>query len=154
VIVFKQLGGYRDYATIIGSSGGSRRARVELARFFDGTFGTSFNVLYTGTLLMGHHRWTITVYENGKFLLNLPLNNDTDIIEIELKKFSRKPVGCHKNSWSVSNYILEKTTRKDTTMLCLLVYGMNLTMLRMLIMVVTGYGVTEYKTKLDEWVTT
>ena len=37
--------------------------------------------------------------------------------------------------------------------LCLLVYGMKLTMLRISIVVVTGYGVTECKTKQNEWVT-
>ena len=46
---------------------------------------------------MSHHEWTITVYENGKFLLNLSLS-DTEII------VSRKTIGCHKDS--VSDYIL------------------------------------------------
>jgi len=35
-------------------------------------------------------------------------------------------------------------------MLCLLAYGMKFAMLRIFIMVVTGYRVTEYKTKLNE----
>jgi len=34
----------------------------------------------TGTLFIGHHEWTITVYESDKFSLNLSLNNDTKII--------------------------------------------------------------------------
>ena len=35
----------------------------------------------TETLLMGHYEWTITVYENGKFLLGLSLNNYTESIK-------------------------------------------------------------------------
>jgi len=29
---------------------------------------------------MGHHEWAITVHKNGKFLLNLLLKNDTEIL--------------------------------------------------------------------------
>ena len=39
----------------------------------------------TGTSLMGHNEWTITVYEDGKFLLNLSPDND-EIIK-KIKKF-------------------------------------------------------------------
>jgi len=39
----------------------------------------------TGTLLTGHYEWTITVYRNGKFLLKLSLNNDTEIIKSQIK---------------------------------------------------------------------
>jgi len=41
-------------------------------------------MFFTRTLLMGHHEWTTTVYENGKLLPNSSLNNDTEII----KKYS------------------------------------------------------------------
>jgi len=34
----------------------------------------------TRTLLKGHHEWAITVYENGKILLNSSQNNDTEIV--------------------------------------------------------------------------
>jgi len=39
---------------------------------------------------MGHHEWKVTVYENGKFLLNLSLNNDIEIIKNEIKNFRKK----------------------------------------------------------------
>jgi len=48
----------------------------------------------------------VTVYENDKFILNLSLNNDTEIIEDKIKNFSRKTIGCHKDSSSTFNYIL------------------------------------------------
>jgi len=34
----------------------------------------------TGTSVMDHHEWTITVCENGNFLFNLSLSNDTENI--------------------------------------------------------------------------
>jgi len=40
-------------------------------------FGTSLDALYQNKL-MGHHEWTIAVYENGKLLRNLSLNNDPE----------------------------------------------------------------------------
>jgi len=49
----------------------------------------------TGIVFMGHHWWTITIYENGKLLLNLSLNNDTEIIK---NKVSKNPIRCHKDS--------------------------------------------------------
>jgi len=49
--------------------------------------------------------------------------------------------------------LVEVSNRKQDNPICLLVYGMKLTKLRLLIMVVTGYGVTECKTKLNEWAT-
>jgi len=30
---------------------------------------------------MGHHKWTITVYENGKFLLNLLSGNLAESVD-------------------------------------------------------------------------
>jgi len=71
--------------------------------------------------------------------------------------FSTHAVGIETNKHSLftsqTSYHWLKLVKENRTVLCLLVYGMNLTMLRIFIMVVAGYGVTEYKTKLDEWVT-
>ena len=55
---------------------------------------------------MGHHEWTLTVNENGKFLPNLSLNNDIEIIKNKIENFSEKRIGCHKYSYSISNYNL------------------------------------------------
>jgi len=52
----------------------SLRARVEPPHFSDGAFGISFGNLR-------YHKWKILVYANGNLLLNLSLNNDTEIMK-------------------------------------------------------------------------
>ena len=60
----------------------------------------------TRTLLIGLPESTTAVHEKCKVLYNLSLNNDTEIVKSIIKNSSRKTINCHKDSLSISNYIL------------------------------------------------